>query len=402
MTDSGADAPPAVILGGEAIAMPVIRSLGRAGIDVWAVGNAGYDPGRHSRHRTRFIDIPSRVGMEGGWMDWLASEGPRGAAVLACADPGVDFIARNRQELVDLGYAPVEGTDSASLAMLDKLRTFEVARELGVDSPRVALVTSEAELEGMLDEIAYPCALKPRRSMYFQHHFGGGNKMIVAEGPRELREAFDRTHALGLEMLVTEIVPGEDARLVSYCGYLDGEGDPVTQCTFQKIRQYPPRFGLSCYAVSDDDAEVAATGLGFLRELGLVGLFEAEFKRDPRDGRLKLLECNPRFTILQLTFCPTDIAALAYARAVGRPDPPSGPYRPGTYLWNPVEDFRAYLAYRRDGEWSLGSWLRSLLHRKRLHVFRWSDPMPTVMFHLRRLGRLAGRLWGRGGPRPGP
>ena len=335
--------------------------------------------------------------MTGHWMDWLSSEGPRGAVVLAGADPGVEFIARNRLALIELGYAPVEGSDEVSLAMLDKQLTSDAALEAGIDAPRVAGIESEARLEAMIGELAFPCGLKPRQSMLFQHHFGGGNKLIVARDPDELRDGFRRTHELGLEMLIAELIPGDDECLVSYCGYLDGGGEPLTDCT---IRQYPPGFGLSSYAASDDEADVRELGLGFLRDLGLRGPFEVEFKRDPRDGRLKLIECNPRFTILQLNFCAADVATLAYARALDRPDPVATRYRPATRLWNPIEDFRAFLHYRRNGEWSLGRWLRSLLHRKRLHVFSWDDPMPTIAFHVRRLGRLLKRVVGRASPGP--
>jgi D-aspartate ligase len=387
------ESAPAVLLAGEAIAMPVIRSLGRAGVEVHAVGNASWDPAAHSRYPASFVDLPARSADR--WMDWLRDAAPRGAVILPCADPGVEFVARHRSELMELGFFPIEGSDEASLAMLDKQRTAELAGEMGVEAPAAVPVDDVGDLEAAVLRIGFPCALKPRNAALFQRYFGEGNKLVVARDEGELREAVARTTQLDLQMMVVEIIPGDDGRLVSYGGYLDERGDPITDCTFRKIRQFPPRYGLSSYAVSDSDREVAELGLRFVREAGLRGLFEVEFKRDPRDGRPKLIECNPRFTVLSLLFCGTDLALLAYARALGRPGPPGGTSRPGIHLWNPIEDTRAFLYYRRAGEWTLGSWLRSLLHRQHFHVLRWDDPMPTVRFHLRRLVRLARRMFGR-------
>ena len=178
---------------------------------------------------------------------------------------------------------------------------------------------------------------------------------------------------LGLEVMVTEIVPGGDDRLLSYCGYLDERGELLTEFTFRKIRQFPPQFGLGCYVVSDWNPEVAETGLRFLRGIGLRGLFHVEFKRDSRDDQLKLIECNHRFTI-ELVFSPTNLPLLTYNRLLGRPLPSPGPYRTGKRLWNPVEDTKAARSYRRHGELSWSQWLRSLLHLQQLHAFRWDDP----------------------------
>jgi len=40
--------------------------------------------------------------------------------------------------------------------------------------------------------------------------------------------------------------------------------------------------------------EVVDAGLHLLRALGCNGLSQVEFKRDPRDGKFKLMEVNPR------------------------------------------------------------------------------------------------------------
>jgi predicted ATP-grasp superfamily ATP-dependent carboligase len=138
---------------------------------------------------------------------------------------------------------------------------------------------------------------------------------------------------------------------------------------------------------------VIEAGLRFLRGVGLRGLFHVEFKRDPRDGQLKLLECNHRFTI-EAMFSPVDLPLLAYNRVLGRPPPPARRYERGVHLWSPANDVRALRAYRRRGELTVRGWVRSVLRRQRFHAFTWSDPMPTIRFHLAWLARGLRRLGG--------
>jgi hypothetical protein len=53
-------------------------------------------------------------------------------------------------------------------------------------------------------------------------------------------------------------------------------------------------------------------------------------------------------------------------------------YRVGLRLWDPVRDFQAGLAMRREGQLTLGWWLASVCHRQTFPYFQWSDPMPAL------------------------
>ena len=393
--------PPAVTLGGEAIAFPVVRSLDRAGIRAFAIGGSPeYNPIAYSRHCAGYADLGSKGGVVERWLEWLVEHGPRGAVVLPCNDDGLDLVLRHRTTLEGLGFVPAEADDEVLAAMLDKERTYRLARAIGVPTPRTWTSASGDDLDESIEAIGFPCALKPLHTHLFARVFGVGNKLLVANDRRELDDGLRRMRSLGLEMAVTEIIRGPETELLSYCGCLDENGTPLTHFTFRKIRQYPIHFGLGCHVVSDWNEEVIEAGLRFLRGVGLRGLFHVEFKRDPRDGELKLLECNHRFTI-EAMFSPIDLPLLVYNRLLGRSPPAERPYRNGVHLWNPVKDTRAFLAYRRRRELTLWRWLRSLMHRQRFHVFRLDDPWPTIRHHVALARRfLAKRLFRRPARRP--
>ncbi len=390
------DTPPAVLLGGTANALSVARSLAAAGVRVVAFGNAA-SPVRRSRACARFVDLGREDGVQDRWLAWLA-DGPRGAVVLPCDDDGLELVATHRRHLTALGYRPIEADDRVALEMLDKNRTYELARRIGIAAPRTVTVRTAPDVDAVAEALPYPCALKPVHSHRFQQRTGTGVKAYVVHDPAELRDRFAYTHEIGVEMLVTEIIPGPDDQIFGYHSYLDDRGEPLFGVTKRKLRQHPVGFGLGSYHETTHDAEVARLGKAFLQGVGVRGLANVEFKRDARDGELKLIECNHRFTAPneQIRIAGIDLALVAYNRVVERPLPPVEAYRAGVRLWHPGADARAFLALRRRGELSLAEWVRSVARTQHFPLLRWEDPQPSLGLHVVRARRVAGkRLAGR-------
>jgi D-aspartate ligase len=380
--------PPAVLLGGAANAVSLARSLAAAAVRVYALGTGGLDPVRYSRF-ARYVPFRPE-NQVADWLRWLEN-GPDGAVILPCNDDGVELIARHRARLVGRGYRPVEANDEIALAMLDKERTYELARANGVPTPATMSIMEASQLEAAAEEIGFPCALKPAESHRFARHFRA--KAFVAREPAELRRAFAAVSGKGLTVFVTEIIPGADDRLCSYYSFLDERGEPLFHFTKQKLRQYPPDFGLASYEVSGWDASLAEAGLRFFQAIGLRGLATVEFKRDPRDGDLKLIECNYRFTASTelVRLAGLDLGGLVYGRLVGGDSGSRPPvFRDGVRLWHPVEDFRSMLALRASGRTSAREWARSVARHQHFPLFRLTDPFPTFITNVQRARRLLG------------
>jgi D-aspartate ligase len=382
--------PPAILLGGEATAVSVARSLGRAGVPVWALGRRS-DPVRRSRHCIRFVELGGDDDMQARWLEWLRGA-PAGAVVLPCEDDGLELVARHRSVLVACGLVPVEADDAVLLAMLDKERTYALAAEAQIPVPRTATVGDEAGVVAAAEELGYPCALKPLHTHLFRRHFRA--KGFVAHDRADLETLFERTHALGIDVMVTELIPGADDRYWSFYTYLDSDREPLLVFTNRKLRQYPIRYGSGSFHVTDWSSEVAELGIRFCRAVGLRGLANVEFKSDPRDGELKLIECNQRFTGPNelLIASGLDLPLFTYNRLVGHELPRFGSYRKGVALWRPLDDFRAFRAYRRTGELTFAPWARSLLRPQSFQLASASDPLPAMSASLRRLGNAARKL----------
>lgn len=387
-------AVPAVIVGGIGSTVSLVRSLGRAGVPVQVLGG-GRETLAGASHFCRSVThLGPGPGMVDRWLLWLENEGPRGAVLLPSGDEGVELIAGHRDRLERAGFRLPPTAGETSLAMLDKARTYELARDVGIPCPQTWTVAGEGDLDSIRDQLTYPCALKPLHSHLFSKHFPQA-KVLVAHDEAELAEFIRETGRLSLEMLVTEIVAGPERFTWTFSTYLDEDGRPLFGMTRNKLRSEPIHFGTNCYVVTRRNPEVARLGLEFLQRIGLRGIAHVEFKWDAGDRTYKLMECNHRFVNPQevIRRAGVDVALLAYQRALGIDSGPMPQWREGVRLWWPERDFRAAVAYRREGETSWRKWVRSLLHRP-IYTPRLAldDPGPTVLMGARRLKRGIERL----------
>jgi predicted ATP-grasp superfamily ATP-dependent carboligase len=370
--------PPVVLLGGDANALSVARSLDKLGATVYALGERG-SCARHTRH-CRWITAPAAESPEAAWAAYLL--GPEsdhliGAVVLACSDAGIQMIAHNRDALL-LRYRLDESDPDAQLAMLDKLGTYRSALAAGVPTPRFWIAETRAQLESLRGELVFPLIVKPRLAHRAKKTFR--NKHARVETFAELVTAFEADRAAAVDVLLMEWIPGGDDTLCSYYTYLDADGRSYFDFTKRVIRRYPTGMGLGCYHMTDEVPGVKELGLRLFRHVGLRGLANVEFKLDPRDGQYKLIECNARFTAANglVTAAGIDLSRLVYCRAAGLPLPPLDRFRSGVRVIDPVLDLLSFLELRRAGELTFGQWVRSLMHRQTFGYFRWTDPLPAL------------------------
>ncbi len=386
-----ASLPPALVVGGAANALSVARSLGRMGVRVFALAAESKNV-----HRSRYVEWIRLGGEEGSAAAWerfllgAESEFLRGAVLLLCCDEGLEIAGRHHARLAER-FVLEEANPEARLCVLDKLSTYREAAAAGIPTPRFWELEDELDLEPIRGELVYPLLLKPRLSHQFERVFR--RKYLRAESEGELRGQLHEVAAHGIPVVLLEFIPGPDDRLCSYYTYLDGTGEPLFHFTKRILRRYPPNMGGATYHITDWSPEVAELGLRLFRHVKLRGLANVEFKRDERDGRLKLIECNARFTAGNPLVAASgfDLGAFVYNRLTGRPQARLREYRRGLRLWSPYEDFLSCLELRARGELTLPAWLWSVLRPQTFPLFAWDDPLPALATAWARLREQAGR-----------
>ena len=379
--------PPVILLGGEANALSVARQLGRQGVPVLVIGEL--DSSTRSSRYCRGISVPGTGAAEDVWSRFLL--GPEsdhlvGSVVLACSDPGIRVLARHRDALL-ARYKLDACEPGAQLVMLDKLRTYQHAAAAGVPTPGFWVAQTRQQIMAIRDALVFPLLVKPRLSHIFEQRFG--SKYVLAAKFEQLMDAFEMTSAAGIDVLLMEWIPGADDTLCSYYTYVDDEGTPLFDFTKRIIRRYPTGMGAASYHVTDWVPQIVPLAQKLLKEVGLRGVANLEFKWDQRDGEYKLIECNARFTASNALVASSgcDVASFVYNRIVGRsPLPPDG-YKWGRRLWDPVRDFWAFMELRKRGELTTAQWVRSILHRQTFPYFNWSDPLPAVARAIKPLRR---------------
>jgi D-aspartate ligase len=233
-------------------------------------------------------------------------------------------------------------------------------------------------------EVEFPCVLKPARSDDWAQPEAraalGRTKLLRIADPASLRRAFARARSLADRHLLQELVPGGDTgNYYVLCHLPRGSGEPA-DFVHRKLLMRPPGRGVGCLIESVHLPELAAHTRRFLRAVGHVGLAGLEFKRDPRDGRMKLLDVNPRWGVGDSLagICGMDMAWLHYCDCVGQAAELPHGYRAGVRWVQSRSVLAASWASVREGRRGL---LRSLVRlRGEVHhsVLAWDDLAPLT------------------------
>ena len=372
--------PPALIVGGEHGGLSIARSLGAAGVPVYAI-NHRQSVVRYSRF-CKWIDLPdsNAIGTE-VWAAYLLgreSNHLRGAVLLAASDEAIELIAEHRQSLAEKFTLDLSNPD-AQLCMLDKLCTYRVAQAASVPTPKFWGANTRKQIVKLEHELVFPLILKPVLGHEFSRKFIG--PYAVTYNLDELLSAFDTVCGAGIPTFLVEMIPGPDDRLCSYYTYLDENGNNLIDFTKRVIRRYPMNMGGSTYHITDGVPDIRALSLALFRLVGLRGVANAEFKMDVSDGKLKLIECNARFTAADclLVASGLNLPLFVYDRLTGRPHAAPSSYRMGMRLWKPVGDFAAYRQLNKMGLLTFRAWICSIMHPQIFPVFRWNDPLPAIL-----------------------
>lgn len=372
--------PPVLVLGGVENALSIVRGFGRKNIPVRVSAEAEC-PAQWSRFCKDWYKVPSGKEAESYWGDLLlgaSHSGLSGSVLFACSDDAVAFLANHRKEL-DQTYLLDDFDPTLHLAMLDKQKTLELARSTGCPAPRVWKADTREDVGRIPSDCLFPVIIKPIYSHLFQRAFG--RKFFVVHSHQEMADRVSESLNHGLRVMVCELIPGLDSVVTSsYYTYTDRQGQELFRFTKRVLRRYPVFGGGGSFHMTQWLPETAEMGERFFRGIGFRGLGCVEFKRDPRDGLLKVIECNPRFTGAHelLVRCEMDPAFLIYCSLTNRPLPRVDSYEENLGLWYPVRDLKAFLRLRSQGDLSTLQWLRSVSGKQVFPFFSLRDPWPSI------------------------
>lgn len=381
------NAPMACVLGD----LDLVRPLGLAGVRCAVVAPPGA-PVRHSRYTHAVIGAEAAdtapAALLARLLDFARGQ-PVPPVLFYQDDAQLLLVSRRRDALQPAFRMVIAGADLVE-DLVDKARFQALAERLGLPVPPTRRLDPAAGPPPRLD-LRYPVIVKPLTRTGPWDAVEGVGKAIPVRSADELDALWPRLQALGIPVLAQEMIPGPESAIESYHVYVDGRGGIAGDFTGAKIRTYPLDYGHSTALAITDAPDVRGLGRRLVEVLGLTGTAKFDFKRGP-DGRLHLLEVNPRFTLWHHlgARAGVNLPALVWADLTGRRRPAAGPARAGA-TWCHVT--RDRLAARESGV-PLAAWLAWVAacdaKAAALH-----DPLPFLQ-------SLGGRALARLSRRPAP
>ncbi|MDX9956442.1 MAG: ATP-grasp domain-containing protein [Anaerolineae bacterium] len=231
-----------------------------------------------------------------GLLDWLRGFNPSSSAPLLVPTSDIWIEAVMQLTLPSATVLRFPAYADMAGALLDKVSFHALCKNHGMETPGVWQARNKEELLALAGKVPLPCIFKPAL-IHRARGFLRGRKVLLARTEAEfLAHVIGMPEGLG-EWLVQEIIPGAESAITLFGGYIDRSGVPRQVFTGRKLRQYPAGFGSASLVASTPCKETESLTLEFLSKIGFRGICGAEFKRDPRDGRLKIIEINPRPTL---------------------------------------------------------------------------------------------------------
>lgn len=271
------------------IFLAVVRSLGRAGMEVHAAPFDWRSPALKSKYISAIHHLPRYSDDAAAWLEAtrLILDQHAFDLVIPCSDKATLPLAFHRNEFPKTRLAI---PDSTSMEVLfDKQQTRELARSLGVSVQPGAVLTEHDTAGALSERFGLPMVIKPRRSYWLDRLHALARVSIIdtqADLERVLGEIDDRSRYIAEGFF--EGGSGAGVSVLAEDGHI--------LHAFQHRRLREGRGGCSSLRVSEElDPELLGAARAICRHTRLTGVCMFEFRHDSESGRWTLLETNARF-----------------------------------------------------------------------------------------------------------
>lgn len=366
--------------------LAVVRSLGRAGLEVHAAPTDLTAPALRSRYIARVHRLPAWTGDGAGWARALAdlADAERLDWIVPTSDSSLAMLARQADRLGRDRLA-LPGPRAEAL-LTDKAETRRLAFECGVPVCRGRLLTEEDDAPSLARAFGLPLVLKPRRS------WAPGD--VEGKKPARIVRDVDTLGAtLGEGLAGTWLAESFFAGVGIGVSVLARGGEIMAAIQHRRLEE-EHETGPSTRRVTEPlDPQL----LGWVSDLAaaaaLNGVAMFEFRRDARTGEHVLLEVNPRFwgSLPLAVAAGVDFPALLHAVREGASPAPQFEYQVGRTQTDLIGEY-CRLSWRfgtaRTPFGRVAALLRAVAHAPLLLDFRafdsWADDDPDPWLAERR------------------
>ena len=300
--------------------------------------------------------------------------------LIASQDTSVLLISRNRERLESLYHIALPTKEMVEMLM-NKPAFYEFATNENLPIAKYFLIKSRTEAEITVENLHFPCIIKPPiRSPLWEKNTK--IKAFKILDKNEFFKIYDMCCDWANVLMAQEWIEGTDVDLYSCNCYFNNNGEPLVSFIAKKLRQYPPVTGNTSLGIECRADEVKDTTLDMFRKVNYHGLGYVEMKRDSNTGQYYIIEPN--------IGRPTGRSALAeaggvemlytmYCDKVGLPLPNDVEQKYNDVKWIQIRtDLMSSFYYWKNGEMTIGEWLKSIRGKKFYAVYSLKDPLPFI------------------------
>jgi len=289
---------PVVVLNTHHSGLAIARNLGPLGVRVLGLTAVPTFPGNASRWLEYRPAPDSLLEQERllRMLQNLARELDHPALLFPTRDHDVNFISRHRSAL-DEFYLIAQLPATELEPVMNKELLGAVARRVGIEVPNGVTVRKAEEI-GQAKVLRFPCICKPLYASQWRKdglwEAVGRQKALKLESYSALESFYRGFSHLDPVVAVQEWIEGDEKDLQIFGSVCNARHEVAAWFTARKRLQYPPLAGTGIVVEALPLPELEEPSRSLLRTLGFRGISEIEYKRDARDGRLYLIEINPR------------------------------------------------------------------------------------------------------------
>ena len=322
------------------------RSLGSRGLRVAILGNSAIAPTFSSRWCQQAFVCPTDEGSEAyiPYLEQLLDQ-ISVRVLIASSDATIALIRQYRGRLEQRVRIALAKEPALGIA-INKERTLEIAKHLGLGVPRAVTVGTVSEVGAALREIGLPAVVKPVESWSWSGQQGARIVSQLVTTAEEAQRAVEELTRFGGTTLFQEFLSGRRESL----SFFYANGEIHARFAFLGKRTNPPLGGI--YVLRQAIAFPADTGAQaerLVREIELEGYSQVEFRRDCA-GNPYLMEINSRLNagIEVAVRAGVDFPHLLYQWANGEQIDRVRSYRVGGSMRYLSEDIAATVAAVRQ------------------------------------------------------
>jgi D-aspartate ligase len=279
-------------------ALGVIRTLGRAGVPVYAVTDDGVNPASTSRYLTGRVRLTSDGKLDqSALLDRLVEvvdELPARPMLVCIDDEAAVLVAEGAGALAGRAVCSAVPPDLPR-QLASKRGLYEICLRLGVPTPAMSSVRTGEDLEAALANMTLPVVVKQAGSWsrLTRPVVAGSTIVRTAADVGRLRTALERWPE-GSDVIVQEYLPDDDAEDWIVDGYCTASSALARIFTARKFWSWPARTGMSAYARTERNEELEHSVRKLCLRIGYCGIFDTDWRFDRRTGTYHLLDFNPR------------------------------------------------------------------------------------------------------------